>query len=162
MKVLIVGGGIGGLSAAISLQQQGHDTVICKLRWRHSLPRSCSATDERVKESKPIGAAISVWSNGIKVLNALGLSQQVAQHGGRMDEMAYRWFEDGQYMCRFSLEPLYTQVNQNLHAHERHLTSHPGQTKSFPYRTHTSSEHAYGESWHLEFAYGKARYQLSR
>lgn len=30
MKILIVGGGIGGLSASIALQQQGHETVVCQ------------------------------------------------------------------------------------------------------------------------------------
>lgn len=59
---------------------------------------------------RPIGAAISVWSNGIKVLNALGLKDQVAQHGGLMEEMSYRWYADGRYMCKFPLEPLYSQV----------------------------------------------------
>lgn len=59
---------------------------------------------------RPIGAAISVWSNGIKVLNALGLKEKVVQHGGLMEEMSYRWYADGRYMCKFPLEPLYSQV----------------------------------------------------
>jgi 2-polyprenyl-6-methoxyphenol hydroxylase-like FAD-dependent oxidoreductase len=43
MKVLVAGAGIGGLSAAIALQREGHE-VKCY---------------DRVREMRPIGAAIS-------------------------------------------------------------------------------------------------------
>ena len=43
MKVIIAGAGIGGLSAAIALQKDGHEVV----------------SFDRVKEMRPIGAAIS-------------------------------------------------------------------------------------------------------
>ncbi|BBX55048.1 hypothetical protein MSHO_03930 [Mycobacterium shottsii] len=53
MKAVIIGAGIGGMSAAIALRQIDIDTEVY----------------ERVTENKPVGAAISVWSNGVKCLN---------------------------------------------------------------------------------------------
>jgi FAD-dependent urate hydroxylase len=57
LKVLVIGSGIGGLTAGIALQQAGHRVEIF----------------DRVKELRPAGAGISLWSNGVKVLNKLGL-----------------------------------------------------------------------------------------
>jgi succinate dehydrogenase/fumarate reductase flavoprotein subunit len=38
LKVIIVGGGIGGFSAAITLRQQGHDVEVSQTY--HSLPQA--------------------------------------------------------------------------------------------------------------------------
>jgi len=92
MKVLIAGAGIGGLSAAIALQNDGH-TVKCF---------------DRVKEMRPIGAAISVWSNGVKVLRALGLEPM--RYAGQMDRMAYLKHDSGAPLCDFPLDALYENV----------------------------------------------------
>ena len=62
MKVIIIGAGIGGTSAGIALRRLGHDVVIY----------------DRMRENKPVGAALSLWSNGVKVLNWLGLRDEVA------------------------------------------------------------------------------------
>ncbi|UXA17547.1 FAD-dependent urate hydroxylase HpxO [Mycobacterium sp. SMC-4] len=96
MRVAIIGAGMGGLSAAIALRQIGVDTAVY----------------ERVTENKPVGAAISVWSNGVKCLNYLGLKEQTARLGGMVDTMSYREARSGQTMCRFSLQPLIDQVGQ--------------------------------------------------
>ncbi len=45
MKAIVIGAGIGGLSAAVALKQSGIDCDVY----------------EAVKEIKPVGAAISVW-----------------------------------------------------------------------------------------------------
>ena len=47
MKAVIIGAGMGGLTAAIALRQIGIETQVY----------------ERISENKPVGAAISVWSN---------------------------------------------------------------------------------------------------
>ena len=75
MKAVIIGAGMGGLSAAIALKQIGHEVEVY----------------EQVTENKPVGAAISVWSNGVKCLNHLGLEKQTAALGGIVDSMGQTW-----------------------------------------------------------------------
>ena len=89
MKVIIIGAGIGGTSAGIALRRLGHDVVIY----------------DRMRENKPVGAALSLWSNGVKVLNWLGLRDEVAALGGDMATMAYRDGITGEVLCDFSLDP---------------------------------------------------------
>jgi FAD-dependent urate hydroxylase len=67
---------------------------------------------DRVREVRPVGAAISVWSNGIKCLNYLGLERRVAELGGDLRSMAYVDGLTGETMTQFSLEPLVEQVGQ--------------------------------------------------
>jgi FAD-dependent urate hydroxylase len=64
-----------------------------------------------VRELRPAGAAISLWSNGIKVLNRLGLGRAIAQVGGQMDHMSY-YSATGERLTSFSLQPLIEQVGQ--------------------------------------------------
>ncbi|KAK9900050.1 putative flavoprotein monooxygenase acting on aromatic compound [Cystobasidium minutum MCA 4210] len=92
MKVLVAGAGIGGLSAAIALKKEGHQ-VKCF---------------DRVREMRPIGAAISVWSNGVKALQSFGLDPM--QYSGQMDRMSYLKHDTGETLCDFPLETLYTKV----------------------------------------------------
>lgn len=96
MKVIVIGAGVGGTSAALALQKLGHDVVVY----------------DRMRENRPVGAALSLWSNGVKVLNWLGLGPQVAALGGRMDDMAYYDGHTGDELCRFSLAPVTEQTGQ--------------------------------------------------
>ncbi|MFJ6651674.1 FAD-dependent urate hydroxylase HpxO [Microbacterium sp. NPDC091313] len=96
MKILIIGAGVGGTSAAIALQRLGHEVVVY----------------DRMRENRPVGAALSLWSNGVKVLNWLGLGDEVAALGGRMDDMAYYDGLTGAEMCRFSLAPVTERTGQ--------------------------------------------------
>ncbi len=96
MKVIVIGAGMGGLSAGIALRNTGHEVEVY----------------ERVLQMRPVGAAISVWSNGVKCLNYLGLSDQAAAIGGPMHFMAYRDGLTGEEMCQFSLDPLVQEVGQ--------------------------------------------------
>ncbi|GAA1703974.1 FAD-dependent urate hydroxylase HpxO [Microbacterium sediminicola] len=90
MRIIIIGAGIGGTSIGIALKRQGHEVVIY----------------DQMRENKPVGAALSLWSNGIKVLNWLGLTEEVATLGGQLETMAYREGLSGRTMCEFSLEPV--------------------------------------------------------
>lgn len=96
MKAVIIGAGMGGLSAAIALTQIGVDVEVY----------------EQVTENKPVGAAISVWSNGVKCLNHLGLEHETAELGGIVDSMSYVDGLTGDTMCRFSMQPLIDEVGQ--------------------------------------------------
>lgn len=63
MKVLIAGGGIGGLSAAVALLQRGIDVEVY----------------EQASELKEVGAGIQISPNGNKVLDALGVFQRLKE-----------------------------------------------------------------------------------
>lgn len=90
MKVIIIGAGIGGTSAGIALARLGHDVVIY----------------DQMRENKPVGAALSLWSNGVKVLNWLGLADEVTRLGGDMADMVYIDGFSGETLCDFSLAPV--------------------------------------------------------
>jgi FAD-dependent urate hydroxylase len=95
LDVVVVGGGIGGLTAAIALQQTGHRVRVI----------------DQVQQLRPAGAGISLWSNGVKVLDALGLGDAIAAVGGRMERMGYR-DRAGTVLCDFSLDPLVQRVGE--------------------------------------------------
>jgi FAD-dependent urate hydroxylase len=95
LKAIIIGAGMGGLTAGIALKQAGYTVEIY----------------DRVKILRPAGAAISLWSNGVKVLNRLGLERAIAAVGGQMDRMAY-YASTGETLTDFSLQPLIEQVGQ--------------------------------------------------
>src|SRR4051794_26501527 len=66
---LIVGGGIGGLTAAVALRSQGVECIIL----------------ERAPELRELGVGIALWPNAVKVLRRLGIGEDVeavatAQH----------------------------------------------------------------------------------
>lgn len=96
MKVIIIGAGIGGTSAGIALARLGHEVVVY----------------DQMRENKPVGAALSLWSNGVKVLNWLGVGEQVAAIGGDMASMAYRDGHTGETLCEFPLDPVTTASGQ--------------------------------------------------
>lgn len=97
MKIIIIGAGIGGLTTAIAIKK--------------ALPDAQIDCYERVDVMRPIGAAISVWSNGVKVLKKLGLGNQIERCAGDMKRMSY-YDKAGQKLCDFSLLPLYERVKQ--------------------------------------------------
>jgi FAD-dependent urate hydroxylase len=94
-KAIIIGAGMGGLTAAIALKHIGYHVEIY----------------DRVTALRAAGAAISLWSNGIKVLKALGLGEAIAAIGGQMDSMAY-YRSSGEQLTSFSFQPLVDRVHQ--------------------------------------------------
>jgi FAD-dependent urate hydroxylase len=94
-KVIVIGAGIGGLTVGIALRQAGFQVNIY----------------DKVRHLKPIGAGISLWSNGVKVMNALGLGDKMAQIGGQMNHMQYL-SKTGVVLNDIPLQPLIDQVGQ--------------------------------------------------
>jgi FAD-dependent urate hydroxylase len=95
LKGVVIGAGIGGLTTGIALRQAGFQVEIY----------------DKVRSLRPIGAGISLWSNGVKVLNRLGMGTQIAQIGGRMDRMQYRTLS-GDILNDIPLQPLIETVGQ--------------------------------------------------
>ncbi len=92
-RILIVGGGIAGLSAVIALRQRGFEPDLI----------------ERNTHWQPIGAGIAVQPNAMRVLNRLGLGAAVAQAGASIR----RWRfcdQHGEVLCDIPLEPLWDEV----------------------------------------------------
>lgn len=65
MKAIVVGGGIGGLTAAIALRQAGIGVEV----W------------ERSPAIREVGAGVSLWANAVKVLDKLNAGEALRKHG---------------------------------------------------------------------------------
>ena len=79
-NIIIVGGGIGGLSAALALHQHGFHCAIVE-----QLP----ALDDE------LGAGIQISPNAMRVLSALGLSEKLQQVAFEPDEAVLRDYKSG-------------------------------------------------------------------
>lgn len=95
LKAVIIGAGIGGLTTGIALKKLGYEVEIY----------------DRVRKLRPAGAGISLWSNGVKVLNQLGLGREMAMIGGQMNRMEYRSHRD-ERLTNVPLQPLFEKVGQ--------------------------------------------------
>lgn len=67
-RAIVVGGGIGGLSAAIALDQMGVEVTVY----------------EQAGEVGEVGAGLTLWPNAIKALRKLGLGKQVVKTGAKI------------------------------------------------------------------------------
>lgn len=95
LKAIIIGAGIGGLTTAIAFKRAGYQIEVY----------------DRVKELRPVGAGISLWSNGVKVMNWLGLGDEIQKIGGEMNRMTYL-SKENELLNDIDLLPLIDQVGQ--------------------------------------------------
>jgi 2-polyprenyl-6-methoxyphenol hydroxylase-like FAD-dependent oxidoreductase len=65
VRVIVVGGGIAGLSAAIALRKTGHEGVVL----------------EQALRVDPVGAGITLFANAMRALDRLGVGEVVAARG---------------------------------------------------------------------------------
>jgi salicylate hydroxylase len=107
-RISIVGGGIGGLSAALALQHFGFRVSVF----------------EQVRELREIGAGATITPNAMHALNVLGVGERVAKEAGPTEAYLIRHFQTGEvlkirangtdYVERFGAE--YHQVHRaDLH-----------------------------------------------
>ncbi len=82
MRVLIAGGGIGGLTAALAFQKLGHEVLLFE---------QAGILDE-------VGAGLQLSPNGMKVLNALGASARVAKDAFRPKALEMRMGKSGRLL----------------------------------------------------------------
>lgn len=64
-KVIIIGGGIGGVTAAIALKRAGKDVTVY----------------ERAEELREVGSGLPLWTNALRALHKLGLGDELGKLG---------------------------------------------------------------------------------
>jgi salicylate hydroxylase len=87
MRVLIAGGGIGGLTTAIALRHQGIDVLVL----------------EQAKVLTEIGAGIQIAANAAIVLRELGLEAIIREVGVKPQSYDYRDLRSGKMLYRAPL-----------------------------------------------------------
>ncbi len=83
-RVAIVGGGIGGLAAALALERRGVETIVF----------------EQAPTLSEIGAGLNLTPNAIKALRALGVEDQVTAVASGSDFLNIRSWKSGRYISR--------------------------------------------------------------
>jgi salicylate hydroxylase len=83
-RIAIVGGGIGGLAAALALEQRGAETVVC----------------EQSPALSEIGAGLNLSPNALKALRALGVEDAVIAIGSESDFLVIRSWRTGRVISR--------------------------------------------------------------
>jgi 5-methylphenazine-1-carboxylate 1-monooxygenase len=73
MHVIIIGGGIGGLAAALSLHEAGFEVDVY----------------ESAPELKPLGVGINVLPHAVRELSELGLADRLAKHAIATEALVY-------------------------------------------------------------------------
>src|SRR5215471_18706378 len=85
-RVVIIGGGIGGLTAANALSRAGIEVTVC----------------EAAAELKEIGAGVALHPNAMKVLHAIGVEDNVRQAAGRSQWQVMRNWKTGRVISKTS------------------------------------------------------------
>ncbi|HJP90691.1 MAG TPA: FAD-dependent monooxygenase [Pyrinomonadaceae bacterium] len=73
VQIAIIGGGIGGLTAAIALRQSGFECEVF----------------EQAPALLDVGAAIALWPNAMRVLQRLNLAEKILERAGVMKEIVW-------------------------------------------------------------------------
>ena len=87
IEIAVIGGGIGGLAAAISLLQAGFDVHVF----------------EQSRVMREVGAGLQVSPNASRVLHRLGLADELAKLGVRPLAFHQRRWEDGRTLLKTPL-----------------------------------------------------------
>jgi len=87
LSVAVIGGGIGGVAAALSLLESGVDAHVY----------------EQARELREVGAGIQVSPNASRVLHRLGLADTLARLGVKPLAFHHRRWQDGRTLLRSPL-----------------------------------------------------------
>src|SRR5215831_16097716 len=79
-RISIVGGGIGGLTAALAIQHFGYRVAVF----------------EQAQELREIGAGVTITPNAMHALNFLGIGERVAREAGPTEAYLIRHFHTGE------------------------------------------------------------------
>jgi salicylate hydroxylase len=90
MRIAVIGGGIGGLTAALSLRQAGFDVDVY----------------EQAPELTQIGGGINMGPNAVRILRRLGLAARLDREGIRPLFTHQRRWQNGHTLQRAPLNPL--------------------------------------------------------
>ncbi|MEW2412433.1 FAD-dependent oxidoreductase [Streptomyces sp. NPDC046866] len=99
-KLIIVGGGIGGLATALATARQGHEVLVL----------------ERAPEFAEIGAGIQLAPNGLHALDRLGLGEAVRSTAVQMDELRFMDGVTGEHVVSLDLTEHYRERFGNPYA----------------------------------------------
>ena len=80
VQIAIIGGGIGGLTAALALQQSGFQAEVF----------------EQAPILLDVGAAIAIWPNAMRVLDHLHVGDTILKYGGVVAEL--RWMDQNGFL----------------------------------------------------------------
>ncbi len=83
-RIVIIGGGIGGLAAALALERRGAETIVC----------------EQSPSLSEIGAGINLTPNAVKALRALGVEDEVNAIASASNFLNIRSWRSGRYISR--------------------------------------------------------------
>ena len=89
LRVAVIGGGIGGLTAALSLRQVGFEVDVY----------------EQAPALTHIGGGINMGPNAARVLFGLGLAEGLLREGVRPRNTHQRRWDDGRTLQRAPLNP---------------------------------------------------------
>src|SRR5262245_10403025 len=83
-RIAIVGGGVGGLAAALALERRGAETIVC----------------EQSPALNEIGAGLNLSPNALMALRVLGVEDAVVAFGSESDFLIIRSWKSGRIISR--------------------------------------------------------------
>jgi len=84
MRIIIIGAGIGGLAASLTLRRAGFEVQVF----------------EQAAELREVGAGIQISPNASRILHRLGLEQPMRRMGVRPHAIVIRRWDDGRELAR--------------------------------------------------------------
>jgi salicylate hydroxylase len=87
VRIIVIGAGIGGLAAALTLRRSGFEVQVF----------------EQAAELREVGAGVQISPNATRVLHRLGLEQPLRRFGVRPSATIIRRWDDGRVLSRQQL-----------------------------------------------------------